>query len=87
MTRRIEIPEKSKNNYKNYTKMKGKQEKTVNQLLEILTEKYSSEEIGKSSFLKKLKDKLLEIKFHTINGGKVLITNSSEILSRIMARS
>ncbi len=63
--------------------MLTKKEKTVNQLLEMLFEKYSSEEIGKNKYLKSLRDKLLEIKIKTINGGKVLITNTREIMSRM----
>ncbi|MFW5705423.1 MAG: hypothetical protein ACOCX8_00340 [Bacteroidota bacterium] len=55
----------------------------MNQLLEFISEKYSAEEIRKNKYLNSLWDKLLEIKVKTINGGKVLITNTREIMSRM----
>ncbi len=61
-------------------------QKTVNQILEIMFEKYSAEEISKNKYLKALREKLLDIKIKTINGGKVLITNTTEILSRMQPK-
>lgn len=58
-------------------------ERTVNQLLEIMYDRFSNEEIRQNSFLQKLRDKLIDIKIHTVNGGKVMITNTAEIISRM----
>jgi len=59
-------------------------QKTVNQLLELLYDKHSPEEINDNSQLRKIKAKLFEIKLKTINGGKVKVENSDEI-SRYLA--
>ncbi len=58
--------------------------KTVNQLLEQLYERFSWEEINKNSKIKKLKDKLFNIKLTTVNGGKVWIENSEEISKMLL---
>lgn len=58
-------------------------ERTVNQILEIMYDRFSNEEIRKNSFLQKLRDKLIDIKIHTVNGGKVMITNTAEIITRM----
>ncbi|HZK08778.1 MAG TPA: hypothetical protein VFC92_11320 [Bacteroidales bacterium] len=58
--------------------------KTVNQLLEQLYERFSWEEINKNSKIKKLKDKLFNIKLTTVNGGKVWIENSDEISKMLL---
>lgn len=52
---------------------------TVNQLLELLYEKFSAEDINRNPKLKQIRDKLVEIKLKTINGGKVSIENADEI--------
>jgi hypothetical protein len=52
---------------------------TVNQLLELLYERFTTEEINQNSKIKKIRDKLFEIKLKTINGGKVKVENSEEI--------
>jgi hypothetical protein len=54
-------------------------QKTVNQLLEMLYEKYSQDEINDNSRLRKIKANLFEIKLKTTNGGKVKVENSDEI--------
>mgnify|MGYP006285735499 FL=1 len=59
---------------------------TVNQLLELLYEKFSAEEINRNPKLKQIRDKLFEIKLKTINGGKVKIENADEI-SELVLRS
>jgi|GEM_PF-1710577 len=58
--------------------------KTVNQLLELLYETFSAEDINKDSKLKTLREKLFEIKLKTINGGKVMIDNSDEISNMLI---
>lgn len=58
--------------------------KTVNQLLEMLYDRFTPEQINDDPKLRKIKAKLFEIKLKTINGGKVRIENSDEI-SRIFA--
>ncbi|MCK9269271.1 MAG: hypothetical protein RBR47_12490 [Bacteroidales bacterium] len=58
--------------------------KTVNQLLEQLYERFSWEEINKNSKIKKLKDKLFNIKLTTVNGGKVWIENTDEISKMLL---
>lgn len=60
--------------------------KTVNQLLELLYETFTAEDINKDSKLNKLREKLFEIKLKTINGGKVMIDNSDEI-SKMLIKS
>ncbi len=52
---------------------------TVNQLLEILYDHFTTEEINTNPKIRKIRDKLFEIKLKTINGGKVKIENSDEI--------
>jgi hypothetical protein len=59
---------------------------TVNQLLELLYETFSMEDINKDSKLKTLREKLFEIKLQTINGGKVMIDNTDEI-SKMLIKS
>lgn len=59
---------------------------TVNQLLELLYEKFSAEEINTNPKLKQIRDKLFEIKLKNINGGKVRIENADEI-SELVHRS
>lgn len=60
--------------------MENKSKKhTVNQLLELLYERFTTEEINKNPKIKEIRDKLFEIKLKTINGGKVKIDNSDEI--------
>ncbi len=54
-------------------------QKTVNQLLEMLYEKHTPEQINDDPKLRKIKAKLFEIKMKTINGGKVTIENADEI--------
>ncbi|MCF8365853.1 MAG: hypothetical protein K9H16_08730 [Bacteroidales bacterium] len=61
-----------------------KKSKTVNQLLELLYEKFSIEDINKDSKLKKLREKLFEIKLKTINGGKVMVENTEEISNMML---
>ena len=63
-----------------------KKRKTVNQLLELLYETFSTEDINKDSRLNKLREKLFEIKLKTINGGKVMIDNTDEI-SKMLIKS
>jgi hypothetical protein len=58
--------------------------KTVNQLLEQLYERFSWEEINKNSKIKKLKDKLFNIKLTTVNGGKVWVENTDEISKMLL---
>jgi hypothetical protein len=62
-----------------------KQSKTVNQLLEILHDRFSFEELNSNSKLKKIREKLIEIKLKTINGGKVMVENTDEI-SNLMVK-
>ncbi len=61
-----------------------KKNKTVNQLLELLYETFSAEDINKDSKLEKLRTKLFEIKLKTINGGKVMVDNSDEISNMLI---
>jgi len=63
-----------------------KKSKTVNQLLELLYETFSAEDINKDSKLNKIREKLFEIKLKTINGGKVMVNNSDEI-SKLLIKS
>jgi len=53
--------------------------KTVNQLLEMLYERFSAEEINANPKLKRLREKLFELKIENINGGKLMVENSEEV--------
>jgi hypothetical protein len=58
--------------------------KTVNQLLEMLYERFSAEEINTNPKLKKLREKLFDLKLKNINGGKLMVENSDEV-SKILS--
>lgn len=58
--------------------------KTVNQLLELLYEKFSADDINNDSKLKKIRERLFEIKLKTINGGKVMVENTDEISNMML---
>ncbi len=53
--------------------------KTVNQLMEMLYERFSAEEINTNPKLKKLREKLFDLKLKNINGGKLMVENTDEV--------
>jgi hypothetical protein len=59
--------------------------KTVNQLLEMLYERFSAEEINTNPKLKKLREKLFELKLKNVNGGKLMVENSDEVTAMLSA--
>lgn len=59
-------------------------EQTVNQLLDVLTSNFAYEEIDKNIELKRIHDKLLELKIKYCQGGILGIKNSGVIMDKIM---
>lgn len=59
--------------------------KTVNQLLEMLYERFSAEEINTNPKLKQLRENLFELKLKNINGGKLMVENSDEVTKMLSA--
>ncbi len=59
-------------------------ERTVNQILDILTSTYGFDEILKNSELKKIHKKLTDIKFRYSHGGIVGIKNADDVINRIL---
>jgi hypothetical protein len=57
--------------------------KTVNQLLEMLYERFPAEEINSNPKLKKLRETLFDLKLKNINGGKLMVENSDEVTAML----